>query len=384
MSTLPYLPYGKQTIEDDDIQAVIDVLRSDWITTGPVVQQFENQFAEYIGVNHAVAVSNGTAALHAAVHAAGIKPGDEVIVPVITFVASANCVMFMGGTPVLVDVDPNTLLIDTEDVKQKITSKTKAIIAVDYAGQPCAYDELKSIAHEHCIPLISDVCHALGARYQNQMAGSIAGISCFSFHPVKHITTGEGGMVVTNDPDLADQMRKFRSHGVSVDFKQRTESNTWYYEMIDLGYNYRLTDIQCALGITQLKKFPQWLQTRQTLANQYDQAFQTMDGIQPLTTVDGNEHAYHLYVIKVIEEECGISRKELFNQLREQNIGVNVHYIPLHYHPYYKQNVPSASLAFPVAEQAYEQIISLPIHQNMTEKDASRVVDSIRTSLQKA
>lgn len=381
MSSLPYIPYGKQTIEEDDVQAVIDSLCSNWITTGPSVQEFEHQFAEYIGVKEAVAVCNGTAALHSAIYALGIRPGDEVIVPVITFVASANCVLYSGGKPILADVEPDTLLLDIEDVKRKITPKTKAIIAVDYAGQTCAYTELNSLANQHGLHLISDACHALGARFNNKMAGSIASISTFSFHPVKHITTGEGGMAVTNDSELAEHMRQFRSHGVNVDFKARTENNTWYYEMVDLGYNYRLTDFQCALGISQLKKFPQWLQIRQELAKFYDQAFQSINGIEPLSTLNGNEHAYHLYVIKVIKERCGISRMELFNKLREQNIGVNVHYIPLHYHPYYKQNVPSAALSYPNAEKAYEQIISLPIHQNMTKDDANRVVESILSIL---
>lgn len=381
MSSLPYLPYGKQTIGDDDIQAVIDVLRSDWLTTGPTVQQFEKLFAEYIGIKEAVAVCNGTAALHAAIYSFDIKSDDEVIVPVITFVASANCVLYMGGKPVFVDVHPDTLLIDIEDVKKKITPRTKAIIAVDYAGQTCAYNELKAVANEYNLKLISDTCHALGAKYKNKMAGSISDVSTFSFHPVKHLTTGEGGMAVTNNTELADKMRRFRSHGINVDFKQRTENNTWYYEMMDLGFNYRLTDIQCALGISQLKKIPKWLQSRQSIANFYDRAFLAINGVKPLSTLDGNEHAYHLYVVKVIEEECGITRKVLFNTLRKQNIGVNVHYIPLHYHPYYQKNVTSAALYYPNAEQTYEQIISLPIHQSMTINDATRVIETIQTCI---
>lgn len=381
MNSLPFLPYGKQTIEEDDIQAVVDVLKSDWLTTGPAVQQFEKIFAEYIGVKEAVAVNSGTAALHAAVHALGIGPGDEVIVPDITFVASANCVIYQGGVPILADVEPDSLLLDINEVERKITPKTKAVIAVDMAGQTCAYDELISVTSQHHIKIIADSCHALGAKYKNRMAGSMADISAFSFHPVKHITTGEGGMAVTNDSAMADKMRKFRSHGVSVDFKQRSENSTWYYEMLDLGYNYRLTDMQCALGMNQLRKFPTWLAIRRRIAKLYDEAFSVIPGIEPLTVHPGNEHAYHLYIVKVIEEQCGISRADLFNRMREKKIGVNVHYIPLHYHPYYKENVPSASSPFPSAEKAYSQIISLPIHQNMTDEDAMRVVEALQSSL---
>jgi len=260
------IPYGRQLIGEDDIRAVADVLRSDWITTGPCVDRFERAFAAVVGASHAVSVSSGTAALHAAMFAAGIGPGDEVIVPSMTFAATANCVVFQGGTPVFADVDPATLLIDINDTERKITSRTRALIAVDYTGHPCDYDRLTALARGRGLLLVADACHSLGAEYRGRRSGSLADMSAFSFHPVKHITTGEGGMVTTGDPDLALRMRQFRNHGITTDQRQRAERGTWYYEMTALGYNYRITDFQCALGMSQLGKLPGWLARRREIA----------------------------------------------------------------------------------------------------------------------
>lgn len=330
------IPYGRQKIDDADVAAVIEVLRSDWLTTGPKVDEFEHDIAHHVGTKHAVAVSSGTAALHAAMHALGITAGDEVIVSPMTFAASANCVVFQGGLPVFADVDPDTLLIDPERVEEKITSRTKAIVAVDYAGHPCDYDALNALASQYRLKLIADACHSLGASLKNRPVGSLADMSAFSFHPVKHITTGEGGMVTTNDASFAQRMRRFRNHGITTDHRERHSQGAWFYEMVDLGYNYRITDFQCALGMSQLPKLNAWINGRQRIAGRYSEAFEDLVGIRPLQVRPQVSHAYHLFVIRVDAKSAGITRDQLFRTLREHGIGVNVHYIPVHLHPYYR------------------------------------------------
>ncbi|HLA44465.1 MAG TPA: aminotransferase class I/II-fold pyridoxal phosphate-dependent enzyme, partial [Aggregatilineales bacterium] len=292
------LPYGRQQIDEEDIAAVIEALQSDWLTTGPGVQEFEQAFAQFIGVDHAVAVSSGTAALHAAVYAIDLQPGDEVILTPMTFVATANCVVYQGGVPCFADVEPDTLLIDPDSVKAQITNRTRAIIAVDYAGQPCAWDELCAIADEHGLYLIDDACHAVGATYKNRNVGTLADLNTFSLHPVKHFTTGEGGIITTQDAELASRMRIFRNHGITSDHHQRARSGSFHYDMIDLGYNYRITDFQCALGISQLKKLPGFIQQRQQLAAMYDHAFASLDYVRPLALRPEATHSYHLYVVQ--------------------------------------------------------------------------------------
>ncbi len=274
-----FIPYGKQFVDKADIMAVVEVLRGDWLTTGPMVETFEREISEYVGVKHAIAVSSGTAALHTAMFAAGIEPGDEVIVPPITFAATANAVVYMGGIPLFADVQPDTLLIDPELVESKITPHTRAIIAVDYAGHPADYDELRRIADEYGLLLISDACHSLGAEYKGKKCGCLADITVFSFHPVKHITAGEGGMAVTNDDKLAERARRFRNHGIDSDFHKRASQGSWYYEMVDLGYNYRLTDIQCALGRSQLHKLDSFIANRRMIAKIYNREFLELEGI---------------------------------------------------------------------------------------------------------
>src|SRR5574341_435280 len=292
------LPYGHQNIDEQDIAAIIDVLHSEWLTTGPKIGQFESAFAKLTGAAHAVAVSNGTAALHTAIFAANIQPGDEVIVTPLTFAASANCILYQGGTPVFADVIPETLLIDPEQVEAKITPRTRAVVVVDYAGQPCDYDQLRSIAGRHSLLLIADACHALGGFYKGRPVGTLADLNTFSFHPVKHITTGEGGMITTNNAALASQMRVFRNHGITTDHRQRAQTGSFYYEMVELGYNYRLTDIQCALGIRQLSKLLASVERRQAIAARYDRAFAEMDFVTPLSTALHVSHSYHLYVVR--------------------------------------------------------------------------------------
>lgn len=372
-----FIPYGRQTIDEDDIQAVIEVLRSDWLTTGPMVEQFEQAVADFVGTEYAVAVSSGTAALHAAMYAVGIGPGDEVIVPPMTFAATANAVVFQSGTPVFVDVEESTLLIDPEMVEARITPRTKAIVAVDYAGQPCNYEALQDIADRHALFLIADACHSIGGKYKEYRCGGLADLTVFSFHPVKHITTGEGGMIVTDNLEFAEKMRRFRNHGISNDHRQRTENGTWYYEMVDIGYNYRITDLQCALGLSQLRKLPGWIARRQEIAHCYDDAFAEVSAVRPLDVSLDILHAYHLYVLRFNLVELRTTRTEIFSALREQGIGVNVHYIPVHLHPFYQERFGCRNGDCPVAEAAYEEILSLPVFPAMTDKDVSEVIGAI-------
>jgi perosamine synthetase len=371
-----HLPYGRQYIDEDDIQAVVEVLRSDWLTTGPKVDEFEQAFAEFVGAAHAVAVSNGTAALHAAMHALGIGSGDEVIVTTMTFAASANCVVYQGGTPIFADVNPDTLLIDPASVEAKITPKTKAIVAVDYAGHPCDYDALRIIADKHGLALVDDACHAIGGSYKGRSVGTLADLNTFSLHPVKHMTTGEGGIITTDNADFAQKMRVFRNHGITTDHRQRAERGGFFYEMVELGYNYRITDFQCALGISQLKKLPGSVQKRQQLATMYDAAFADISYITPLTVHDDVSHAYHLYMVQV--DMPGMDRSEVFSALRAENIGVNVHYIPVHLHPFYRENFGTDVGMCPVAEKAYEKLITLPIFPQMDKADVDDVVAAFR------
>lgn len=372
------IPYGCQCIDDADIAAVVEALRSEWLTTGPKVPEFEEAFADFVGAKHAVAVSNGTAALHAAMHAIDIGPGDEVIVPPMTFAATANCVVYQGGKPVFVDVDSGTLLIDPDRIEEKITPNTKAIIAVDYAGQPCNYERLRAIATKHDLRLVADGCHALGAEYKGRRVGALADMTAFSFHPVKHITTGEGGMITTDNPNLAERMRMFRNHGISTDHRQREEQGSWRYEMVDLGYNYRITDFQCALGVSQLNKLPKWLARRQEIARIYDAAFEAFPYVKPLSVSKDVFHAYHLYVVRIMDTEPSKNRKAVFKRLRERGIGVNVHYLPVHLHPFYKKRFHTDAGLCPVAEQAYDHILSLPMFPKLKSHEQEYIIKTIK------
>lgn len=367
------LPYGKQEISRQDIDAVCDVLRSDYLTTGPMVPEFEKRVSQYCNTRFGVAVNSGTAGLHAAMYAAGIGPGDEVIVPPMTFAASANAVVYQKGVPVFCDIDPDTLLIDPKQVIKKITPKTKAIVAVDYAGQMCDYDELLKLARDKNLTLISDACHSLGGRYKERPSGSCADLSIFSFHPVKQITTGEGGMVVTDDKKLYQKMIQFRNHGINKDFRLRQKADSWYYEIDDLGFNYRLTDFQCALGISQMKNLDAWIEKRNQIARFYDQYFKDQEIFRPLNKMKDCFHAYHLYVIKMDFKAIGQSKQEVFSFFKQNNIHLNVHYIPVHLHPYYINNFNTYKGLCPVSENAYEDIFSIPIFPGMSEEDVNYV-----------
>lgn len=368
-----YLPYGRQSIDEADIKAVTDVLRSGWLTTGPKVEEFERKGAGLAGTRHAVAVNSGTAALHAAVHAVGIKPGDEVILSSMTFAATGNVIVHSGGVPVFADVDPDTLNMDPESVENKITPKTRAVIAVDYAGQMCDYRRLGELVRKRNLSLIADACHSFGGSLDGEPSGSWADISVFSFHPVKNITTGEGGMVVTDNADFAGKAKRFRNHGISMDAAQRERADSWYYEIEEPGYNYRITDIQCALGISQFDKMPGWIEQRNRLAGLYDRFMEGMDEVEPLGKTPGVKHAYHLYVIRLNVENHKKRRAELFQKMRQAGIGVNVHYVPVHYHPFYRKTFHTGEGMCPAAEDAYERILTLPMFPGMEEKDVQRV-----------
>ena len=370
----PFIPYGRQSIDDDDIAAVVEVLRSDWLTTGPTVDRFEEALAAATGSAHAVAVANGTAALHAAIYAAGVEAGDEVVVTPMTFAASANCAIYQGATPVFADVRPDTLLLDPQQVATKITDRTRAVVAVDYAGQPCDYDQLRALCAEHGLVLVADACHALGGSYGGAPVGTLADLSVFSFHPVKHLCTGEGGAITTDDAGRAARLRLFRNHGISSDHRQRAAQGSWFYEMVDLGFNYRLTDIQCALGLSQLAKQPAWLARRRAIAASYDEALRSMAGVEPLGLSPDREHAYHLYVVLL---DPGVDRQAVFCGLRDAGIGVNVHYVPVHLHPYYRQRFGTGEGLCPVAEGAYQRMLSLPMFPTISDEDVARVLRTV-------
>lgn len=384
MAADAFLPYGQQSIDDDDIAAVNETLRGDWLTTGPNVEAFEKAFASNVGSSQAVAVNSGTAALHAAMHALDIGPQDDVIVPAITFVASANVVVYQGGTPVFADVQKDSLLIDPESVERRISARTKAIVSVDYAGQPCDYGALDAIADRHGLSIVSDACHALGGSYRGRAVGTLATASTFSFHPVKHITTGEGGMVTTDRPDLADRMRRFRNHGIETDHRQRSDKGTHAYEMVDLGFNYRLTDFQCALGISQLKHIDAWVSRRREIAARYDELLNGIEGVRPLREAEGVEHAHHLYVVRLGGADVAVDRDQVFAAMRARNIGVNVHYPPVHLHPFYRQRFGFAEGLCPNAEAVYKQVLSLPMFPAMRDSDIERVVGALADAIQTA
>ncbi|WP_434798642.1 UDP-4-amino-4,6-dideoxy-N-acetyl-beta-L-altrosamine transaminase [Terrisporobacter vanillatitrophus] len=377
-----YLSYGRQVIDDGDIKLVVNVLKGNYLTTGPNVKQFEEMVADYVGCKYAVAVSNGTAALHAACYAAGIKEGDEVITTPMTFAASANCVLYCGGKPVFADINPYTYNIDPKEIEKKITSKTKAIIPVDFTGQAVDLDEIRKIADKHNLIIIEDAAHAIGTKYKGEKVGNISDMTEFSFHPVKTITTGEGGIITTNSKELYDKLVLFRTHGITreKEFLFNKEEGPWYYEQIDLGYNYRITDIQCALGISQLNKLDKFIERRKELVKMYNEELSEIDGIIIQKEEDFSDTARHLYIIKIELEKFKVGRKEIFEALQGENIGVNVHYLPVYLQPYYKKLGYEEGLC-PNAEDLYNKMITLPLHVNMSDKDLQDVVLAVNKVL---
>jgi perosamine synthetase len=368
------IPYGKQTIDQNDINSVLKVLEeNDMLTTGKYVPEFENKVCEYVECKYALAVNSGTAALHLATFAIDIKENDEVIVPAISFVASANCVLYEKGKPVFCDIDPNTLCINVNKIESLITNKTKAILFVDMCGQPCNFDEIKKIADKYNLITIHDAAHSIGAKYKDKKVGSYADITCFSFHPVKNITTCEGGMMVTNNEIYYNRAKAFRTHGISRDFKEREKMNSHYYEMQYLGFNYRIPDILCALGISQLEKLDLFINKRNQIALKYNELLKPYENI--IIPLENNHYsAYHIYVVKINLNNTKLERDEIFRKLKENGIGVNVHYMPIYLHPYYESLGYKKGLC-PESEKVYEEIITLPMFPLLKDEEICKVID---------
>ena len=366
-----FISYGRQSLDEDDIQAVIDTLRSPFLTQGPKITAFERAIAEYVGTKYAVAFCNGTAALHGACYAAGVGEGDEVITSPITFAASANCVRYVGGTVEFADIDANTYNIDPQQIKANITTKTKAIIPVDFTGQPVDIDAIMEIANEHNLVVIEDGAHSLGATYKGRKVGQTADMTMFSFHPVKPVTTAEGGIVVTDNEEYYKKLMQFRSHGIEVTEHAEAHGG-WYYEMTDIGYNYRMTDLQAALGVSQLKKLDGFIARRQEIAAIYTEAFKDVKGIQIPKQLAETKSGWHLYMVQLEN----VNRKQVFDAMREEKIGVHVHYIPVYWHPYYR-NLGYEQGLCPVAESWYEKALTLPLHPTLTNEDIQRVIDTL-------
>lgn len=372
-----FLQYGRQYIDEEDISKVVEVLKGDYLTTGPYVKNFEEALAKKVGAQYAVAVTSGTAALHCAVIAAGIEKGDEVLVTPMTFAASANCILYVGATPVFVDVEENTGNIDVNKIEEKITDKTKAIIAVSYRGNPVKIDRIMDIAKKHNLIVIEDAAHAIGAKYKDIYVGNNADMTIFSFHPVKHITTGEGGAITTNDKELYRKLIEVRSHGITrnVDIMENKD-DPWYYEQIDLGYNYRMPDINAALGASQIKKLDSFIEKRKELATLYSSMLKGNQYVTLLEDTEGGFNSEHIYVIKLNLEKLNCTRREVFSALIKENIGVNVHYIPVYFHPYYRKLGYKRGIC-PVCEEFYERIITLPLHVSMNRDDVISVIKAL-------
>lgn len=377
-----YLSYGKQKIDEGDIEEIIKVLKSDYLTTGPVVYEFEEKISKYVNSKYAVSFSSGTAALHAACYAAGIRSGDEVITSPITFAASANCILYCNATPVFADINSETYNIDPGDIEKKITRNTKAIIPVDFTGQSVDLDAIKEIARKNKLIVIEDAAHAIGTKYKGKCIGSISDMTVFSFHPVKTITTGEGGMVTTNNEEFYKKLILFRTHGITKekDLLISQDEGPWYYEQIDLGYNYRITDIQCGLGISQLNKINDFIKRRKELVKIYNKELSKIDGIIIQKEEKFSDTSRHLYIIKLELEKFKVDRKEIFEALLAENIGVNVHYLPVYLHPYYKNLGYNKGLC-PRAEELYKAMITLPLHVSMTKEDIIDVINALKKVL---
>ncbi|OFS19731.1 MULTISPECIES: UDP-4-amino-4,6-dideoxy-N-acetyl-beta-L-altrosamine transaminase [Clostridium] len=373
-----YLSYGKQCIDQEDIQKVVNVLTGDYLTTGPCVKEFEEKVAEYVGTKYAVALSNGTAALHAACYSAGIEEGDEVLVSAITFAASSNCVLYCGGRPVFVDLDPKTYNIDVNKIEEKITSKTKAIIPVDFTGQSVDIDKIMEIAEKYNLIVIEDAAHALGSKYKGRKVGTNANMTEFSFHPVKPVTTAEGGVVVTDSKEYYDKIMLFRSHGITRNSECMNENQgPWYYEQIDLGYNYRITDVQCALGTSQMTKLDKFIYRRKEIVEKYNEAFKEIIEINTPFEADFSESGHHIYVITLNLDKLSVGRQEIFKALQKENIGVNVHYMPVYLHDYYR-GLGYKKGECPIAEDLYERMITIPLFPAMTDYDVKSVIDGVK------
>ncbi|KKX99992.1 aminotransferase DegT [Paraclostridium benzoelyticum] len=377
-----YLQYGRQYIDDEDIMSVIQALKSDFLTTGPLVEEFERKFADYVGAKYAVAVSNGTAALHIACLAAGLQKGDEGITTPITFAASSNCMIYCGAKPVFCDINLDNYNIDDNKIKSYINENTKVILPVDFTGQCCNIGKIMEIAKENNLIVIQDASHSLGTKYLDKQIGSIADMTTFSLHPVKTITSGEGGVVTTNSLALYEKLKLYKTHGITkskVNLRNK-EHPEWYYEQIYLGYNYRITDLQSALGISQLNKIEKFITKRKLLVNTYNELLKDIDGIILQKEEDYSDTSRHLYIIRLDLNKFKATRDDIYNALIAENIGVNIHYIPVYKHPYYKE-IGYEDIICENAETFYNSSITLPLHVNMDESDIKDVVNALNSVL---
>ncbi|GAB6153136.1 DegT/DnrJ/EryC1/StrS family aminotransferase [Desulfosporosinus burensis] len=374
-----FLPYNVPLIEDDDIAGVVDSLKSGWIAKGPKTMEFEQRFAEYVGAKYAVAVNSCTAALHLSLVAAGLGEGDEVLTTPMTFAASANVVIHTGAKPIFVDIDPITMNIDPKKIREKISTRTKAIIPVHIAGQSCEMDEIMAIAREHNLFVLEDAAHAVYTQYKGKMIGSIGNATAFSFYATKNLVTGEGGMITTDDEALYNQIRIMSTHGMSRNAWNRyAEAGSWYYEILSPGYKDNMSDIMAGLGIAQLSKLERMQGIRQEIADYYNTEFGKMPELEAPVELDYARHAWHLYIIKLNLDKLSIDRGAFIEQLKEENIGTSVHFIPVHMHPYYRDTYGYKEGDFPIAEGVFERIISLPLYPRMTMQDARDVVEAVR------
>ena len=373
-----FLPYGTQWLDEKEIEEVIDTLKSSWITTGPKMRLFEDNFKNLIGSKFAVAVNSGTAALHISTSSIDIKPGDEVITTPLTFVASSNCVIYRGGTPIFADIKKNTYNIDPNEIKKKITPNTKAIIPVHFSGQPCDMDEIIEIAHENNLFIIEDAAHAIDAEYKNRKVGNMSDLTAFSFHPVKNITTAEGGMVTTNDDELYNKLIMFRTHGISKDAVKRFgKSGDFFYDMKYLGYRYNLSEIHASIGIHQLNKLEFFQKRRREIVKLYYRELKDLEEITLPYVKKVIKHTWHLFIIQLNLAKLRVNRDHIFKALREENIGVNVHYIPVHYHSFYKNKFGLKKGSLPTTEWLYPRILTIPLFPKMSDDDAYDVINAL-------
>jgi len=368
------IPYSHQWIDNKDIKEVVKVLKSDWLTQGPKVEEFEKAIAKYCNAKYGVAFSSGTSALYAAYKTAGIKEGDEVVTTPLTFVATSNMISVLGAKPVFVDVEQDTLNINPELIERLITSRTKAIATVDFAGVSCDYDKILKIAKKNKLLLIEDACHALGTEYKGRKLGSFADIAIVTFHPVKHITTGEGGVALTNNKNFYEKLKIVRNHGII----KKPEKGGWYYEVKEPSFNFRITDIQCALGISQLKKIDRFLKRRREIIAKYNKAFKDVKEIILPTEKNYLKTARYIYPIQVKKQ----NRKKVFSNLQEQGIGIQIHYMPLHLHPFYKKRFEYKKGDFPIAEEYYERAITIPLFPKMTNREVDYVIKSVKKAVE--
>lgn len=372
------LYYGHQYIDQADVKAVEEVLTSDYLTCGPKVVALEKKLCELTGAKYAVAVSNGTAALHIAAMAAGVGEGDELVTTPVTFAASANCALYCGGRPVFADIRPDTYNINPDSVREKLTDRTKAVVAVDFTGQAAQLDELLSMCREKGIVLIEDGAHSIGTKYKGKPVGSIADMTTFSFHPVKTVTGGEGGAVLTNREDLYEKLLLYRSHGITKDeaYYVNESHGAWYHEQIDLGYNYRLTDIQCALILSQIDKLWQFAGRRRAIVERYDKAFSRIPQLFVQQEIPESDTTRHLYILRMRPELLTIDRRFFFDAMAAENICCNVHYIPVYWHPYYQKLGYEKGIC-PNAEKLYEEMMSLPIYYSLSDRDVDDVITAV-------